>query len=153
LTALRHQENIVMPEQQKNVALLKVSETESALMQADAAISEYSQKIADTELQLIGTQPRVVTLTRTSSNQYSVERLHTMLEELQNRRTQLLAKYRSDERMVQEVDQELVDTRASLETAKKLTGMDESTDVNPVYRSLQLELVKERAELAGICSR
>jgi len=90
LAELRRRDNIIMLAQQKDVALQKAAESESAPMQADAQISELTHKIADTRSQLRAAQPRVVTQTRTSSSQFSVERLHTMLAELQNRCSLLL---------------------------------------------------------------
>ena len=98
LTEFRQRENIVMLEQQKNTMLQNMSDSESALMQAEAAISEYTYKIAETRKQLDVSERRVVTQSRTVPNQYSVERLHTMLAELQNRRTLLLEKFRPDDR-------------------------------------------------------
>ena len=153
IAEFRSREDVIMPGQQKDVALQKAAETEAALMQAETAIGEYTRRIADTRKQLEATPGRVVTQSRTSSNQYSVERLHTMLAELQNRRTQLLSKFRPEDRMVQEADQEIADTQQALEKAQKLTGLEEATDVNPVYQSLQLELVKQQTELAGAESR
>jgi uncharacterized protein involved in exopolysaccharide biosynthesis len=94
-----------------------------------------------------------VTQSRTLSNQYSVERLHTMLAELQNRRTALLTRFRPDDRLVREADQEIADTRIALEQATKLTGVDESTDVNPVRQALELDLAKQETELAGMQRR
>jgi len=76
-----------------------------------------------------------------------------MLAELQNRRTALLAKFRPEDRLVQEVEQEIADTRGALERATKLPGTDETTDVNPLYQSLEIDLAKERAELAAVESR
>lgn len=149
----RSREDVVMPGQQKDIALQKAAETQASLMQTDAAISEYSRKIADISKQLDNTQPRLVTQSRTSSNQYSVERLQTMLAELQNRRTQLLSKFRPEDRMVKEADQEIADTQQALEKAQKLMGTGEATDVNPVYQSLQLELAKQQTELVGAESR
>jgi uncharacterized protein involved in exopolysaccharide biosynthesis len=72
---------------------------------------------------------------------------------LQNRRTELLAKFRPDDRLVQEVDQELRDTQVALEQATKLTGVEQATDVNPVHQALELDLDRQQAELAGLQSR
>jgi uncharacterized protein involved in exopolysaccharide biosynthesis len=149
----RRRENIVMLAQQKDVMLQKAGESESALLQAEAAIGEYTRKTADTRSQLGAAQPRVITQSRTLSNQYSVERLHTMLAELQNRRTLLLVKFRPEDRLVQEADQEIRDTQAALETAMKLTGVEQATDVNPVHQALAIDLGKQQAELAGLQSR
>src|ERR1039458_4148552 len=153
LAGFRRRENIVMLAQQKDVMLQKASESQSALLQAEAAAGEYTQKIADARRQLASAQPRVLTQSRTLTNQYSVERLHTMLAELQNRRSQLLVKFRSDDRLVLEADQEIRDTQAALEKATKLTGLEQATDVNPVHQTLEIDLAKQQAELAGLQSR
>jgi uncharacterized protein involved in exopolysaccharide biosynthesis len=149
LAEFRQRENIVMLPQQKDKMLQKASDAESALMQADAAIRNYASRIADSRTQLAAAPPRVVTQSRTVPNQYSVERLHTMLAELQNRRTLLLSKFRPDDRMVLEADQEISDTRAALEKATRLTGVEQSTDVNPIHQTLQIDVAKQQAELAG----
>ena len=125
LADFRRRENIVILEEQKTVTLQKAAESESALMEAEAAVGEYAQRIADSRRQIASSAPRVVTQSRTVPNQYSVERMHTMLAELQNRRTLLLAKFRSDDRMVLEADQEISDTQAALEEATKLTAIEQ----------------------------
>lgn len=153
LADFRRSQNIVQLDQQKAVMVQKAAESEAALMQAEAAVSEYSQKIAASRRQLQAAAPRVVTQTRTSSNQYSVERLYTMLAELQNRRTQLLVKFRSDDRSVQEVDKEIADTAAALDKATKITGLEESTDINATRQALEIDLDRQEAELAGLKSR
>jgi len=153
LADFRRSENIVQLDQQKAVMVQKAAESEAALMQAEAAVAEYSQKIAASRREFQAAAPRVVTQTRTSSNQYSVERLSTMLAELQNRRTQLLAKFRSDDRSVQEVDKEIADTGAALEKATKITGLEESTDINAARQALEIDVNREEAELAGLKSR
>ncbi len=153
LAAFRQRENIVMLAQQKDAALQKSVEADSALMSADTAIGEYTRRTAGTRAQPRAAEPRVVTQTRTLSNQYSVERLHTMVAELQNRRTQLLAKFRPEDRMVQEADREIADTQAALEQATRITGVEQATDVNPLHQSLEIDLAKQESELSGLQSR
>jgi len=153
LADFRRSENIVMLPEQKDVLLQKAAESESAFLQADAAADEYTRKIADTRHALGAAQPRVITQSRTLTNQSSVEKLHTMLAELQNRRTELLVKFRPDDRLVREVEQEIRDTQVALEQATKLTGVEQATDVNPVHQALELDLDRQQAELAGLQSR
>jgi uncharacterized protein involved in exopolysaccharide biosynthesis len=150
LAAFRRRENIVMLAQQKDVMLQKAAASESSLLQAEASIGEYTRKTADTRRQLGAAQNRVLTQSRTVSNQYSVERLQTMLAELQNRRTQLLAKFRPEDRLVQEAGQEIADTQAALAQAKNLTGLEQTTDVNPLHQALEIDLAKQQTELAGL---
>jgi uncharacterized protein involved in exopolysaccharide biosynthesis len=153
LAAFRRTENIDMLAEQKNVLLQKATESEAALLQSEAAAGEYAQKIAGTRRQLAAAQPRVVTQTRTLSNQYSVDHLNSMLAELRNRRTGLLAKFRPEDRMVQEVDQEIANTQAALDEAVKMTGVDQATDINPLHQALAIDLAKQETELSGIDSR
>ena len=153
LEQFRLQHNIVMLEQQKDAVLSKASDSEAALMQADANIGEYSYRMADSRRQLAAATPRVLTQTRSAPNQYAAEHLISMLAELKNRRTELLAKFRPDDRMVQEVEKEIADTQATLDKVSNVTASEQSTDINPVYQSLQMDLAKQQAELAGVQAR
>jgi uncharacterized protein involved in exopolysaccharide biosynthesis len=144
----QHQ-NISVLSQQKEILLQRQAEAESALMQADAGIHESNEEIASANKQLSKTDPRIVTMSRTIPNQESVERLNTMLVELQNRRTGLLARFLPDDRMVKEADQEISDTKAALEKAGKLNAVEGATDVNPIRQTLEIDLAKEQLQLAG----
>jgi uncharacterized protein involved in exopolysaccharide biosynthesis len=153
LDRFRQQNSIVMLPQQKEIMLQKASDSEAALMQADAAEGEYDNKIAVTSTQLTASPARILTQDRALPNQYSVEHLNSMLADLQNRRTHLLANFRPDDRTVVEVDKEIADTQASLNKATALTASEQSTDVNPVHQTLLIEMTKEQAELAGLKAR
>ena len=76
-----------------------------------------------------------------------------MLIELQNRRTQLLSKFQPEDRLVQEVSQEIANTQEGLEQAKKLPSSDQTTDVNPIRQALEMDVTKEQNELAGLEAR
>ncbi len=149
--SLKH--DIVLFGPQQEELLRRAAESDSMLLAAEASIREGTLRINNASKQLAEAQPRLVTQDRTLSNQNSVEHLSTMLVELQNRRTQLLSKFRPEDRLVQEVSQEISDTGAALERAKTLTSSERTTDVNPVRQSLLLDVTKEQAELAGLHAR
>ena len=153
LTDFRLKNDIVLFAQQKEDILRRSSESGSMLLATEAAIGEATRKIANSRSLAAEAAPRVITQSRTVSNQNSVERLSTMLVELQNRRTELLAKYRSDDRMVAEVSQEIADTQAALENAKNLKGSEQATDINPVRQTLELDIAKQASDLAGLEAR
>jgi polysaccharide biosynthesis protein PslE len=73
--------------------------------------------------------------------------------ELRNRRTLLLSKFRPDDRTVQEVSQEIVDTQAALEKAQAQTSSDQATDINTIHQALELDVAKGEAECAGLEAR
>src|SRR5258708_17712833 len=79
--------------------------------------------------------------------------MNRLIVELQNRRTQVLTKFRSDDRRVKEVDQQLRNTRAALDKASKETATEQSTDLNPLRQSLETELARGRVDQAGAAGR
>lgn len=153
VAAFQEQANVVLLAQQKEATLQKSMESQSDLLKTQAAIDEYQSRISHTNGQLNGVDGRVVTQSRVVSNQYVTERLNTMMAELQNRRTQLLTKFQPNDRSIKEVDQEIADTRAALDRATKMTGLEQTTDVNPLRQSLEIDLSKEQADLAGFVAR
>ena len=104
-------------------------------------------------MQLASVPERVPTQRRNVPNQYSVERLHTMLVELNNKRTEALTKFRADDRLVVELDQQITDTTAAMERAQGISANEESTDVNPAWQALVTERMKARLALSGLESK
>jgi uncharacterized protein involved in exopolysaccharide biosynthesis len=153
LADFRRQNDIVLLPQQEEDAVRRAAESDALLQATEAAGSEYLKKVGDATNQISIADRRVTTQTHTMSNQYSVEHLSTMIIELQNKRTQLLSKFKPDDRLVQEVDQEMADTQAALLKAKTLTGQDDTTDINPLRQALEIDVARERADLAGIEAR
>jgi uncharacterized protein involved in exopolysaccharide biosynthesis len=99
--------------------------------------------------QLQTVNPRIVTQSRALPNQFSAEHLNTMIVELQNKRTQLLTKFRPDDRLVREVDQQIRTTRTAMEKASNETATEQSTDLNPLRQTLETELARGRVDQAG----
>src|SRR6185369_7796751 len=62
--------------------------------------------------------------------------------EYQNKRTELLAKYQPGDRLLQEIEKQISDTRAALDRANSLSATEETTDVNPLRQSLETDLAK-----------
>ena len=84
--------------------LRKAMDADTAVRETGAALAETEARLAELRKQVAAQSPRIVTQSRVLPNQYSVERLNTMLAELENRRTQALMKFRPEERIVIEKD-------------------------------------------------
>lgn len=153
LSSFQQSMNVVSLAQQKDQTVLKMAEAKSKLLETETFIREVTDRIAKGQQQMETLAPRVVTQSRALPNQYSAERLNTLIVELQNRRTQLLTKFRSDDRLVKEIDQQLKDTRAALNKASKETATEQSTDLNPLRQTLETELARGRVDLAGATGR
>jgi uncharacterized protein involved in exopolysaccharide biosynthesis len=141
--------NAVSLSQQKEQTVQKLTDTKSKLLETEAFLKEVSERIDRVQEQLKTIQPRIVTQSRALPNQYSAERLNTMIVELQNRRTQLLTKFRPDDRLVREVDQQINQTRAALQKATRETSIEQATDLNPLRQTLETELARARVDQAG----
>jgi uncharacterized protein involved in exopolysaccharide biosynthesis len=153
LSSFQQSMNVVSLTQQKDQTVQKLTEAKSKLLETETFLREVADRIAKGQQQLETLAPRVVTQRRALPNQYSAERLNTLIVELQNRRTQLLTKFRADDRLVKEVDQQLKNTRVALDKASKETATEQSTDLNPLRQTLEAELARGRVDQAGAAGR
>src|SRR3989440_1590906 len=153
LTDFQQSNNLVVLSQQKDLTLQKTAEAKAKMLDADAALSEATNRIDRVEQQLAAIPKRIVTQSRQLPNQYSAERLNTMMVELQNKRTQLLTKYRPDDRLVREVNEQIRTTRDALSHAEQKTSVEEATDLNPLRQTLETELSRARLDQAGAKAR
>jgi uncharacterized protein involved in exopolysaccharide biosynthesis len=149
LAAFRQRTNFVSLDQEKQLNLQKLADARSRYLEAGTAVNEATKRIGELQEQLGRLAPRVTTASRTMPNQYSVERLSTMLVELQNRRTQLLTKFQPDDRLVKEVEQQIQDTTSALDKATKITAVEQSSNLNPLRQSLEAELANARLAQVG----
>ncbi len=153
LTDFQQSNNLVVLSQQKDLTLVKTAEAKAKMLEADAAYSEATQRIARVEQQLASVPKRITTQSRQLPNQYSAERLNTMMVELQNKRTQLLTKFRPDDRLVKEVDEQIRITREALARADQKTSVEEATDLNPLRQTLETDLARARLDQSGAKAR
>jgi len=145
--------NLVVLNEQKQLTLQKTAEAKTKLLESETAASEATNRIARVEQQLASMPKRVITQSRQLPNQYSAERLNTMIVELQNRRTQLLTKFRPEDRLVREVDEQIKITREALAKAEQKTSIEQATDLNPLRQGLETELSRAKLDQAGAMAR
>ena len=149
LESFQEKNHFISLEQEKQLNLQKMADVKSRYLESVGAVKDTTERIDKLQRQLTTVPARVPTQSRSLPNQYSLERLSTMLVELRNRRTQLLTKFRSDDRMVREVDQQIRDTTAALKEAKGATSVEQASDINPLRQMMETEMAKARLDLAG----
>jgi uncharacterized protein involved in exopolysaccharide biosynthesis len=153
LTTFQQDNNLVVLAQQKDLTLQKAAEAKSKLLESETAVNETTNRIKRIEQQLAATPKRIITQSKSLPAQYSAERLNTMMVELQNRRTQLLTKFRPDDRLVREVDEQIRTTKDALAKAESQTATEQATDLNPLRQSLESEYSRARLEQSGAQAR
>jgi len=149
LSGFQQRENVVQIGQQKELTLSRLIDTRSKLKDLEGSIRETDKRIASLENQLSGMEKRIKTQNRVLPNQFSAERLNTLLVELRNRRIQLLTKFQPEDRVVKEVDDQIKITTEALDRAVQSTSSEESYDINPLRQTLEGELTKAKVEQSG----
>ena len=138
---------------QKQGEVQQVMDAQRTIGEADASIAETDSRLATVMAEQRMREPRVVTEEKSSANQYTVEQLNTLLANLENKRTELAAKFLPGDRLLVEQDKEIADTRAALTAAEAMHADDRTTNVNPLRQSLDGEADRLREQRAGLVSR
>lgn len=146
LAQFQQQQQIVTLSDTEQSLDREINEAETDLRGTDAQISELSQQLGTQTRQLHTIPQRQMTQVRTVPNDYSVERLNTMLAELENKRTTLLTKFTNNDRLVQEVNQQIADTKTALANAQKMTSQEHDTDVNPVWQTVTGSIIQNETQ-------
>jgi len=153
LAEYQQQQQIVSLPETEQAMDREISDAQTELRNTDAQISEASQRINSQVKQLKTIPTRQSTQERTLPNDYSVERLNTMLAELQNKRTSLLTKFTPQDRLVQEVDQQIADTKAALSQAQQMTSQEKSSDINPIWQTVTGSIIQNQTERQALKAR
>jgi len=153
LTSFSRDQGVVNPTLEKEMSVRKLAEFEAEKKAARATIAESRQRIAALEAQLASLPNRQTTQVRTSDNPQLMQNMKSKLLELELKRTDLLTKFEPTYRPVQEVEQEIVATRAAITAAEKAPLRDETTDRDPTYDAMRAELAKAKTELAATEAR
>ena len=149
ISSFEQQKDAVDIDRQKELILTRLTDVSGKLKDLNGKIAQDDKRIAALGTQLAGMQHRVVTQSRILPNQYSVERLNTMLVELKNRRIQMLAKFRPEDRAVREVDDQIGETTEALQKATGSTAVEQASDINPLRQPLETELANVKVDQAG----
>jgi uncharacterized protein involved in exopolysaccharide biosynthesis len=142
-------QGVVSPDQQKVATLQKLSEFQGDLKRAQASVAETEQRLNSLEAQAATVPTRMTTQLRTADNPQLMQQLKSTLLNLELKRTELLQKFEPTYRLVQEVDTQIAQTQAAIETAEKSKPLEETTDRNPVSEWVDSELAKGRAQMAA----
>jgi uncharacterized protein involved in exopolysaccharide biosynthesis len=138
---------------ERDIALEKLGEADAGYRQIDQDRVETEHRIASLREQLKAFPSRSVTLKRWADNPEVLEKMKTHLLELQLKRTELLSRFEPSYRLVQEVEQQIAETRASV-AAEALTPVrDETTDKDPNYEWARMEMEKAQVQRDGLQAR
>jgi uncharacterized protein involved in exopolysaccharide biosynthesis len=153
LTNFSREQGVVNPALEKEMSVRQLAEFEAEAKGAHASMLEIRQRMAALEAQLATLPKRQTTQVRTLDNPQLMQNMKSKLLELELKRTELLAKFEPTYRPVQEVEEQIAQTKAAIEAAEKAPLRDETTDRDPTYEALRSELAKSKTELAATEAR
>jgi uncharacterized protein involved in exopolysaccharide biosynthesis len=153
LTNFSREQGVVDPTLEKDISVRKLADVEADFKATKANITETRERIQKLQAQLNTLPKRQTTQVRTADNPQLMERMKSTLLDLELKRTDLLSKFEPTYRPVQEVEQQIAQTRAAIEAAEKAPLRDETTDRDPTYESLRSELAKSQTDLAALVAR
>jgi uncharacterized protein involved in exopolysaccharide biosynthesis len=146
LADFQQKQNIVSLSDTEQALDRNINEAQTELRTTDAQLAELTKQIGTRTRQLHSIPTRQMTQVRTIPNDYSVERLNTMLADLQNQRTALLTKFTPKDRLVQQIDQQIADTRTNLKKAESMTSQEHDSDINPVWQSVTGSIIQDETQ-------
>jgi uncharacterized protein involved in exopolysaccharide biosynthesis len=153
LVRFSREHSVAAPALERDIVLQKLGDAEAAYRQLDQERAEAERRTTALRVQLKSFPSRSVTTKRWADNPQLLEKLKSHLLELQLKRTELLTRFEPSYRLVQEVDQQIEETRQSI-AAEALTPVrDEITDKDPNYEWARMELEKTEVEADSVGAR
>jgi uncharacterized protein involved in exopolysaccharide biosynthesis len=143
----------VAPQIARDMTLQELSEFRASLQQTRAEIASTEERIRALDKQANTTPQRLTTQASQTDDAQVLQGLKNTLMTLEMKRTELLTKYQPTYALVQEVDKEIVDARASIVAEESKPIRAETTDRNPTYSWINEELAKAKAEYSGLQAR
>jgi len=143
-------QGVVSAAQERDMALQKLSDAEANDRQTQVTIVEIRRRIRDLESKLRSLPERTLTVIRNSDNPQLTEKMKSKLLELQLKRTELLTKFQPSYRLVQQIDQQIAETKASILGEEHSPLRDETTNQEPNHEWAKSELIKAQVELGTL---
>jgi uncharacterized protein involved in exopolysaccharide biosynthesis len=144
---------VVIAAQQRDLVLHRLDDEVAGYQQTQVEISEMEHRLRELNTQLAKLPERSVTQVRVADNPELLRALRTSLLDLELKKTQLLTKFEPNHRLVQEVEEQIVQAKSAI-AAEKLSPLhDETTDRDGSYEWAKAELQKAQVEMKGLEAR
>jgi uncharacterized protein involved in exopolysaccharide biosynthesis len=153
LRGFRQQHASLIQPDEKDALTQRMMEAQAALESADAEEAEYRDRVHEARHILPRLKSRVTEQVRTSPQTALMAQLDAMLTELQNHRTEMVTKFRPNDRLVVELDTEIENTKAALDKATADASVERVTDLNQVRIQTEKGLRESQVALAGVKAR
>ena len=153
LIAFTRGRGVVSAALERDLTLQKLSEAEASDLGVQASIAEAAERVRSLGSKLRGLPERQVTQVRNADNPQLQEKLKSKLLELELRRTELMIMFHPSYRLVQELDQQIVQAKSAIAAEDLKPLRDELTERNPEYEWASAERMKTQVEVQSLEER
>ena len=153
LAGFESQNQVTLLDEEKDLATHRLSETRAQLNENESAEAESSRKMAKMTAEDAALPTRIETQKRELPDQISEGHLNSLLIDLENKRQELLTKYHEPDRHVQEVDQQILNTRQDLKRIQASKATEVQSDLNPLRASVDSDLEHLKIQASGLQAR
>lgn len=150
LSAFEQQNGVDLLDAQRQQNLQRRAELQANLAETVSELRQAEDRAAVLRNQLKTIPATINSQNHTARNEPLIEKLKVMQVELEQKRTELLTKFAPTYRLVQEVEQQLRDTKAALDKEMAPGVVDAVSTVNPLRQSVEADLLKEETLAAGL---
>jgi uncharacterized protein involved in exopolysaccharide biosynthesis len=153
LSDFQQKEGFVSISDQEDLIQKQILATATELQTSNADVAFTKDKIHGDISQIKSTPERMTTRKTDIPDTGSVDQLNKELNDLEQRKAELLTKYRSDDRLVQQVDSEIGQAKAALDKTLNFHSAETATDINPTWQLAQQDLSESNARLSALSGR
>ncbi|HEY7098490.1 MAG TPA: hypothetical protein VH437_17320 [Terriglobales bacterium] len=150
LLELARKQDLASAGLQRDQAVQQESNFLATLRTTEATIAQTKEQIRQLESAKATTDPRVSTVQRRSDNAALLSTLKSSLNQLELQRSDYLSKYDPSYRLVQQVEQQIAETKTAIAAQEQGQLRDDTTDRNPVYAWADSDLAKAQASLPSL---
>ena len=153
LLEFTNRRGVVMAAQQRDQALQRLEDVDTSYRQIQVEMSETARRVQELGLQLTMFPERTTTQVRAADNPELLRALKASLLDLELKRIQLLTKFEPSHRLVQEVEQQILQAKSAITAEMTSPVRDETTDLDANHQWAKAELQKAQVDLRGLEAR
>jgi uncharacterized protein involved in exopolysaccharide biosynthesis len=146
---LDNRNQIAAPDAQETNVALQVATSIGLMHLAEQSLAADDERIRSDQQQMSKTPQRSPTARTSAAADKLLDQLSGSLLSAQTKRTELLLKYDPSYPLVQENEQEIVQTKTAIADAEKTRYLTETTDLDPTFEALREDDAKTRADRAA----
>jgi uncharacterized protein involved in exopolysaccharide biosynthesis len=153
LLAFTKSHGVVAAAQQRDLILQRLDVAEGSYGQTELQMAETEHRARELDTELVELPQRATTQVRMADNPELLRTLKASLLDLQLKKIQLLTKFEPSHRLVQEVEQQILQAEAAIAVERLAPVRDETTDKNADYEWAKGEAQKARVDMKGLQAR